>query len=196
MLNRLPPSNRPTDEVRAIDQYRAFCLLALGRTAEAEHAIEAVVSASRPISRPAKCRRACAPRSATCASACCRRSSSRSTRTPRRRTIGREFARRRGRLLARARRDGGPGRRCRRQPAAAGRPAHARRRLSRSERFRRPRRRRCRPPVAMAASPSRRRRRRRRHRCRRAIYATVDANVMPPVAVGSGAAAIPGHAAC
>ena len=33
------------DEVRTIDQYRAFCLLALGRTADAEQAIEAVVSA-------------------------------------------------------------------------------------------------------------------------------------------------------
>src|SRR5471030_2252114 len=52
VLNRLPLSNRPTDEVHAIDQYRAFCLLALGRTAEAEHAIEAVVS-GEPTYQPA-----------------------------------------------------------------------------------------------------------------------------------------------
>jgi TonB family protein len=52
MLNRLPDSNRPSEEVNAIGQYRAFCLLALGRTAEAEHAIELVVSAE-PSYRPA-----------------------------------------------------------------------------------------------------------------------------------------------
>ena len=45
VLNRLrAPDGRP-DEGRAIDQYRAFCLLALGRNAEAERAIEAVVAA-------------------------------------------------------------------------------------------------------------------------------------------------------
>jgi hypothetical protein len=42
-LNRLPETNRPPEETRAIQQYRAFCLLALGRTAEAERSIEAVV---------------------------------------------------------------------------------------------------------------------------------------------------------
>src|SRR5262245_24358468 len=52
MLNRLPDSNRPLEEVNSIEQYRAFCLLALGRTAEAEHAIELVVSAE-PSYRPA-----------------------------------------------------------------------------------------------------------------------------------------------
>jgi len=31
---------------RVVDQYRAFCLIALGRTAQAEHAIEAVVTAA------------------------------------------------------------------------------------------------------------------------------------------------------
>jgi TonB family protein len=51
MLNKLPDSNRPMDEVNAIEQYRAFCLLALGRTAEAEHAIELVVAAE-PTYRP------------------------------------------------------------------------------------------------------------------------------------------------
>lgn len=45
VLNRLPDAGRAIDEARAIEQYRAFCLLALGRTAEAEHAIEAVVAA-------------------------------------------------------------------------------------------------------------------------------------------------------
>jgi hypothetical protein len=52
VLNRLPESGRPADEANSIEQYRAFCLLALGRTAEAEHAIEMVV-ASEPSYRPA-----------------------------------------------------------------------------------------------------------------------------------------------
>jgi TonB family protein len=44
VLNRLrAPTSR--DEGRSIDQYRAFCLLALGRAAEADNAIEAVVTA-------------------------------------------------------------------------------------------------------------------------------------------------------
>ena len=50
VLNRLP-AGRPAEEARAIEQYRAFCLLALGRTAEAERAIEAVLSAD-PLYRP------------------------------------------------------------------------------------------------------------------------------------------------
>jgi TonB family protein len=52
VLDRLPNSNRPADESRSIEQYRAFCLLALGRTAEAEHAIESVV-AREPMYHPA-----------------------------------------------------------------------------------------------------------------------------------------------
>ena len=45
VLGRLDsPGSEPPDRL-AINQYRAFCLLALGRTAEAERAIEAVVSA-------------------------------------------------------------------------------------------------------------------------------------------------------
>jgi len=51
VLNKLPVNGRPADEANAIEQYRAFCLLALGRTAEAEHAIESVV-ASEPTYRP------------------------------------------------------------------------------------------------------------------------------------------------
>lgn len=51
ILNRLPESGRPADEQRAIEQYRAFCLLALGRTGEAERAIETVVAAA-PTYRP------------------------------------------------------------------------------------------------------------------------------------------------
>lgn len=44
VLNRLDsPSSQPTDRM-AINQYRAFCLLALGRMPEAERAIEAVLS--------------------------------------------------------------------------------------------------------------------------------------------------------
>lgn len=52
ILNKLPENNRPVEEAKAIGQYRAFCLLALGRTAEAEHAIETVVAAE-PMYRPA-----------------------------------------------------------------------------------------------------------------------------------------------
>jgi TonB family protein len=52
ILNRLPESGRPPDEASSIEQYRAFCLLALGRTAEAEHAIELIVAAE-PSYRPA-----------------------------------------------------------------------------------------------------------------------------------------------
>ena len=51
LLNKLPGTPRPADEARAIEQYRAFCLLALGRTAEAERAIETVVTAD-PMYRP------------------------------------------------------------------------------------------------------------------------------------------------
>ncbi len=43
VLNRLEPESRPGDRL-AIHQYRAFCLLALGRTIEAERAIETIVS--------------------------------------------------------------------------------------------------------------------------------------------------------
>jgi protein TonB len=45
MLNRLRATDVPMSDRRGIEQYRAFCLLALGRTADAERAIEAVVSA-------------------------------------------------------------------------------------------------------------------------------------------------------
>lgn len=52
VLNRLPDASRPPEEARAIQQYRAFCLLALGRTAEAERSIEAVI-VGQPAFRPA-----------------------------------------------------------------------------------------------------------------------------------------------
>jgi TonB family protein len=45
MLNRLRASDHPVSQSRTIEQYRAFCLLALGRSADAEQAIEAVVTA-------------------------------------------------------------------------------------------------------------------------------------------------------
>jgi TonB family protein len=51
VLNRLRASDGRPDEGRAIEQIRAFCLLALGRTSEAERAIEAVVAAE-PTYRP------------------------------------------------------------------------------------------------------------------------------------------------
>ena len=45
VLNRLRASDQPASQARTIEQYRAFCLLALGRAADAQHAIEAVVAA-------------------------------------------------------------------------------------------------------------------------------------------------------
>jgi TonB family protein len=45
MLDRLRASEHPASQARAIEQYRAFCLLALGRAADAQQAIEAVVAA-------------------------------------------------------------------------------------------------------------------------------------------------------
>jgi hypothetical protein len=44
-LNRLRSADHPPNQSRAIEQYRAFCLLALGRAADAQQAIEAVVVA-------------------------------------------------------------------------------------------------------------------------------------------------------
>ncbi len=54
VLNRLdtPGSQVQVSDRLAVNQYRAFCLVALGRTAEAERAIEAVVSAE-PLYHPA-----------------------------------------------------------------------------------------------------------------------------------------------
>jgi hypothetical protein len=45
MLERLGPNALRSDEGRVADQYRALCLLALGKTSEASQAIEAVVAA-------------------------------------------------------------------------------------------------------------------------------------------------------
>jgi hypothetical protein len=45
VLNRLRSSDHPPGQSRAIEQYRALCLLALGRAADAQEAIEAVVVA-------------------------------------------------------------------------------------------------------------------------------------------------------
>jgi len=45
MLGRLNAGGLRTDEGRVADQYRALCLLALGKTSEASQAIESVVSA-------------------------------------------------------------------------------------------------------------------------------------------------------
>ena len=50
VLSRIDPSSEPSDRM-AVNQYRAFCLLALGRAPEAEQAIEAVVTAN-PMYRP------------------------------------------------------------------------------------------------------------------------------------------------
>ncbi len=51
LLNRLQPGNHDPDERRTIEQYRAYCLLALGRPADAEQAIAAVVMAT-PLYKP------------------------------------------------------------------------------------------------------------------------------------------------
>jgi TonB family protein len=45
-LNRIRATGLSTEEVPAVEQYRALCLLALGRSSEAEDAIAAVVSAA------------------------------------------------------------------------------------------------------------------------------------------------------
>ena len=44
VLNRLRANAVRADDARAIDQYRAFCLLALGRASDAERAIESVIA--------------------------------------------------------------------------------------------------------------------------------------------------------
>jgi TonB family protein len=43
MLDRLKGSQAPLDEMKTIEQYRAYCLFALGRATDAEQAIAAVV---------------------------------------------------------------------------------------------------------------------------------------------------------
>ena len=44
VLNRLRGSQQPSGDARTIEQYRAFCLLALGRRDDAEQAIAAVIT--------------------------------------------------------------------------------------------------------------------------------------------------------
>src|SRR5256885_3423701 len=44
MLNRLRSAEHPASQSSIIEQYRAFCLLALGRANDAEQAIEAVLA--------------------------------------------------------------------------------------------------------------------------------------------------------
>jgi TonB family protein len=51
VLDRLAAANSAPSDRFVVNQYRAFCLLALGRSADAEHAIEAVVS-DRPLYHP------------------------------------------------------------------------------------------------------------------------------------------------
>jgi hypothetical protein len=52
VLNSIRGTAQPPEDGRVVEQYRAFCLLALGRTAEAESAIEALVQVA-PSYRPA-----------------------------------------------------------------------------------------------------------------------------------------------
>jgi tetratricopeptide (TPR) repeat protein len=51
LLNQLQPGDHAPDERRTIEQYRAYCLLALGRSVDAEQAIAAVVTAT-PLYKP------------------------------------------------------------------------------------------------------------------------------------------------
>jgi hypothetical protein len=51
LLNQLRPGDHAPDERRTIEQYRAYCLLALGRSVDAEQAIAAVVTAT-PLYKP------------------------------------------------------------------------------------------------------------------------------------------------
>src|SRR5262245_42067327 len=51
VLNRLRAASVPGEESPAIEQYRAFCLMALGRSDEAMKAIEALIAAA-PAYRP------------------------------------------------------------------------------------------------------------------------------------------------
>lgn len=53
MLNRLKSSNAPIGQDPAVEQYRAFCLIALGRPEDAQRAIEAVVAAE-PMYHPSE----------------------------------------------------------------------------------------------------------------------------------------------
>ena len=53
VLNRVPEDGQPADEARTLSQYRAFCLLALGRNAEAEHAIEVMIARDPTYQPPA-----------------------------------------------------------------------------------------------------------------------------------------------
>src|SRR5687767_80440 len=53
VLNRMPETTRTPDEARTLSQYRAFCLLALGRTAEAERAIEILITRDPTYQPPA-----------------------------------------------------------------------------------------------------------------------------------------------
>src|SRR5580765_1247129 len=53
VLSRLNAAQLRADDGQTAAQYRAFCLLALGKTAEASQAIESVVS-SQPLYRPSQ----------------------------------------------------------------------------------------------------------------------------------------------
>jgi len=75
-LSRMDGATAAPDVARQVDEYRAFCLYALGRTREAESIAESMVR-KHPAGRIGR-RRVAAPRkrcSPACASGCCRRSS-------------------------------------------------------------------------------------------------------------------------
>jgi hypothetical protein len=53
VLDRIRAGGQASSDVRAIDQYRALCLLALGRTGDAEQAIQALIVADPMFQPPA-----------------------------------------------------------------------------------------------------------------------------------------------
>ena len=175
VLSRLDsPSSQPSDRM-AINQYRAFCLLALGRMAEAERAIEAVLI-GRPSVSPGRRRHVAAAAGGICrrAARILPRSCNRNTRARRRRSTvrirggDREFDR-----VLRAL--GGPRPRgCGREPALR-RPSHAGQRVPRFERQGGD------PAAAPAAA------RAAAGACSRGapngIYGGLETGVMPPVVV-------------
>ena len=130
VLNRLRSAEHPASQSRAIEQYRAFCLLALGRAADAEQAIEAVVAAEpsypagrerRVAAHPLGVHHGPPPDAAVDHPA--------EVRAGEGGVRSQGVRRRRRRLHPGADRAGRSGRRGRSQAAAAVRSAHARRRL-------------------------------------------------------------------
>ena len=133
VLNRLDSSSGQPSDRMAINQYRAFCLLALGRMAEAERAIEAVLIVDLlyyPVDAHMSPRLRAALQA--CGSGFCRRSYNRNTRARRRRSTVRITQRRSRSSIACCERLAAPTSGCGREPAPR-RPSHAGQRVPRFE---------------------------------------------------------------